>query len=133
MTSPLSIAAGVLGFIVLDGIWLGVVMKDFYRVQLLRIGRFAADGTFAPVWPVALLVYVLLGVGVAVFVVPRAHSAPSAAALGALFGLVVYGVYDLTNYSTLAQWPAIVTVADVVWGVAACATVTAAVFLVSSR
>ena len=28
-----------------------------------------------------------------------------AAAYGALFGLVVYGVYDFTNYSTLRQWP----------------------------
>ena len=45
---------------------------------------------------------------------------------GALFGLVVYGVYDFTNYSTLRQWPFVLTLADVAWGAvasAACAAI----------
>jgi uncharacterized membrane protein len=126
-------AASLLGFIVLDGIWLGLVMKEFYKAQLAPIGRMAADGSFAPLWGPAILVYVLLGAGVAVLVVPRAGSVAAAAAFGAMFGLVVYGVYDLTNYSTLAQWPAVVTAADIVWGTCACAAVSAAVFAVTSR
>ena len=77
--------------------------------------------------------YVLLGLGVAVFVVPRAHSVGNAAALGALFGLVVYGVYDLTNYSTLKDWPAQLTIADIAWGSVACAVVAVSAFSVNSR
>ena len=127
-----TIGVSILAFIVLDGIWLGVIMKEFYVRQLLPIAR-TTDGSFAPLWTVASLVYVLLGAGVAVFVVPRASSATTAAGFGALFGLVVYGVYDLTNYSTLAQWPAIVTVADIVWGSAACAAVAAGVYAVGLR
>jgi uncharacterized membrane protein len=123
-----AIAAGVVMFALLDALWLGVVMKNFYRSQLAPIARMA-DGGLAPIWSVAALVYVLLGLGVAMFVVPRASTAAQAAGLGALLGLVVYGVYDLTNYSTLAQWPASVTAADIVWGVAATAIVAAAVFL----
>src|SRR5690348_11689333 len=73
MISPGVIGACIAGFLVLDGIWLGLVMRDFYRTQLSAIGRFV-DGSFAPVWSAALLVYVLLGVGVGVFVVPRASS-----------------------------------------------------------
>lgn len=119
--------ASLLGFLVLDGLWLGLVMKDFYRTQLASIGRFA-DGGFAPLWGPALLVYLLLAAGIAVFVVPRASSG-----LGALFGLVVYGVYDLTNYATLAQWPAVVTLADIAWGSFACAAVATIVFAVSGR
>jgi uncharacterized membrane protein len=71
-------------------------------------------------------VYALLGTGMALFVIPRAPSVPVAAAYGALFGLVVYGVYDFTNYSTLPQWPFVLTMADVAWGTcasAACAAV----------
>ena len=75
----------------------------------------------------------LLGLGVALFAVPKASSLASAAWSGALFGLVVYGVYDLTNYSTLAQWPAIVTVADIVWGTVACALVATVTFYASNR
>jgi len=132
MTSPTTIAASIVAFLILDGLWLGVVMKDFYLRQLMPIGRIE-NGAFVPVWPVAAFVYVLLGVGVAVFVVPRASSLSGAAAFGALFGLVVYGVYDLTNYATLAQWPAAVTIADILWGSAACAAVAAAVFYMGSR
>ena len=65
--------------------------------------------------------YVLLGTGIALFVIPRASTVSLAAAYGALFGLVVYGVYDFTNYSTLRQWPFVLTLADVAWGAAASA------------
>lgn len=132
MSSLTSIGVSILGFVVLDGIWLGVVMKDFYVTQLAPIGRIT-DGSFTPIWAAALPVYVLLGLGVALFAVPKASSLASAAWSGALFGLVVYGVYDLTNYSTLAQWPAIVTVADIVWGTVACALVATVTFYASNR
>jgi uncharacterized membrane protein len=132
VSSLTSIGVSILGFVVLDGIWLGVVMKDFYVTQLAPIGRIT-DGSFTPIWAAALPVYVLLGLGVALLAVPKASSLASAAWSGALFGLVVYGVYDLTNYSTLAQWPAIVTVADIVWGTVACALVATVTFYASNR
>jgi uncharacterized membrane protein len=71
-------------------------------------------------------VYALLGTGIALFVIPRASTVSLAAVYGALFGLVVYGVYDFTNYSTLRQWPFVLTLVDVAWGTcasAACAAV----------
>ena len=48
----------------------------------------------APLWGPALFVYVLLAVGIVAFVIPR-NGADASMARGALFGLVVYGVYDL--------------------------------------
>ena len=118
-------ALGAVAFMVLDGIWLGLLMKNFYRDQLAPIVRLA-DGRLAPNWPAALVVYALLGTGIAFFVIPRAPSVSLAATYGALFGLVVYGVYDFTNYSTLRQWPIVLALADVAWGAvasAACAAV----------
>ena len=47
--------------------------------------------------------------------------------LGALFGLVTYATYDLTNQSTIKDWPIIVTIVDMVWG----AVLTSAVSVVS--
>ena len=110
----------MVGFMILDGIWLGVVMKSFYRDQLAPIARMA-DGSLAPNWPAAFFVYVALGLGITVFVMPRATDAISAATTGALFGLVVYGVYDLTNFATLAQYPLAVMFVDMAWGSAATA------------
>ncbi|MEO8683063.1 MAG: DUF2177 family protein [Vicinamibacterales bacterium] len=131
MVQTIKLAAmGAVAFMVLDGIWLGVLMKNFYRQQLAPIVRLA-DGGIAPNWPAAFVVYVLLGTGIACFVIPRASTAVQAAAFGALFGLVVYGVYDFTNYSTLRQWPFALVLADVAWGAAASAAAAAAVWAVA--
>ena len=122
-------AVGAVAFMVLDGVWLGLLMKHFYREQLAPIVRLG-NGGIAPNWPSAFVVYVLLGTGIALFVVPRASTLPLAAAFGGLFGLVVYGVYDFTNYSTLRQWPLVLAFADVAWGVVASAICAVAVKIV---
>ena len=122
-------AVGAVAFMVLDGIWLGLLMKNFYRHQLAPIVRLS-DGGIAPNWPAAFVVYVMLGLGIAAFVIPRAATVPSAAAYGALFGLVVYGVYDFTNYSTLRQWPWSLTLVDIAWGTLASAACAAAIWAV---
>ena len=36
--------------------------------------------------------------------------------MGALFGLVTYGTYDLTNAATLKGWSLTVTIVDMLWG-----------------
>ena len=124
------VALGAVAFMVLDGVWLGLLMKNFYREQLAPIVRMG-DGGMAPNWPAAFVVYVLLGTGIALFVIPRATTVSSAAAFGALFGVVVYGVYDFTNYSTLRQWPFVLTLADTAWGALASAAAAVVVRIVA--
>jgi uncharacterized membrane protein len=124
-----TVVAALVGFMLLDGVWLGLLMKNFYRDQLTPIARLA-NGGFAPIWPAAILVYVLLALGVALFVLPRSTGVGSVAGFGALFGLVVYGVYDLTNFATLADYPLAITVVDVCWGTVATALCSVAVRLV---
>jgi len=34
----------------------------------------------------------------------------------ALFGLITYATYDLTNLATLKGWPLTVTLVDLLWG-----------------
>ena len=111
-------------FIVLDSLFLGVLARSFYRNQLAPIARMA-DGALAPNWAAVVVVYVLVAVGVTVFIIPRAANLASAAALGALMGLVVYGVYDFTNYAVLAHYPLPLLVVDVCWGIVATAVASA--------
>lgn len=132
MPSFTQVGAGLLAFVVLDGLWLGVVMTDFYTSRLLPIAR-VADGRLSPLWAPAALVYVLLAIGIALFVVPRSQSMWQAATLGLLFGLVVYGVYDLTNYATLERWTAALMLTDIAWGSFACALASGFVWWVASR
>ena len=46
-------------------------------------------------------------------------SSTVAAGRCALFGLIAYATYDLTNQATLQGWPWIVTLADLAWGTVA--------------
>ena len=127
MSALLPAAVGALCFMLLDGLWLGLVAARFYREQLAVIGRIE-DGRFVPNWAAAFAVYVLLGAGLALLAAPRASSIGSAAAHGALFGLIVYGVYDFTNLATLRHYPVQLALVDVAWGTAASALGTIAVW-----
>jgi len=98
---------------ILDGLWLGLVARGFYRQQLgdLMAAR--------PNWPVAGLFYLVYAFGVTYFIVNPAIAEDrpvSALWRGALLGLLAYGAYDLTNLATLRNWPVTLTVVDLLWG-----------------
>jgi uncharacterized membrane protein len=72
-----------------------------------------------PNWAAAGAFYVIYAIGVTVFATQPGiddASVLTAAWRGALFGLVAYATYDLTNMATLRGWPTIVTVVDMAWG-----------------
>jgi uncharacterized membrane protein len=103
----------LLGFFAIDMIWLGLVARGFYKQQL---GDLLAD---KPNWYAAVVFYLLFIAGMLVFaVVPglQALSLRKALTLGACFGLITYATYDLTNLATLKNWPPLVTVVDMIWG-----------------
>lgn len=122
MTKRLALA--LVSFLVLDAAWLGGVANAFYREQLGALALTSPDGALAPIWAAAAPVYLLMALGMAVFVVPRAegHGLRVAAGYGALFGVILFGVYDFTNYSTLRGYPLAFAVVDTLWGSLACAT-----------
>ena len=49
---------------------------------------------------------------------------------GALFGLIVYGVYNAANYSLLKDWPISVALIDTLWGTALCGVVAVSAYMV---
>ena len=85
------------------------------------------------VWAAAIIFYLLFIVGLVVFAIApglQAASLGKALLLGALFGLLTYATYDLTNLATIKDWPLIVTVVDLVWGVILSSSVTWVAFQV---
>jgi uncharacterized membrane protein len=109
----------LLALLILDGLWLGVLMKGFYRQQLEPLARMA-DGGLDPIWPIAALVYPVIALGLTAFVLGRERGPVDALVMGALFGAVTYAVYDLTNHATLRNWSAAMTVVDIGWGAFSC-------------
>ncbi len=84
-----------------------------------------SGGSFSPRWSAGILVYVLIPAGIVLFVRPALGKEPAlwqALAWGALFGLVLYGVYDLTNRTILENWSWQLTLVDIAWGCTLCGT-----------
>ncbi len=103
----------LLAFLVLDGLWLGVLMSSTYK-ELLGSLMLAQ-----PKWGPAIVFYLMYVLGVVFFVVLPAlarASARRAALAGAFFGLVAYGTYDMTNWATLQGWSAQLALMDMAWG-----------------
>jgi uncharacterized membrane protein len=51
----------------------------------------------------------------------------------ALFGLITYGTYDLTNLATLKDWPALLSIVDMLWGTVLTVAVGCIGFVVGRR
>ena len=112
-------------FFLIDFTWLGVVAARLYKSELGGLARLS-NGGLVPVWWAALLVYLLIPLGIIIFALPRVSTAnifPGALLWGALYGGILYGVYDMTNYSMLAKWPLRLTCIDIVWGCVLCGCV----------
>ena len=105
------VALGV--FLAMDMTWLLVIAKDLYAKHLgylmSKTPNLAAAGIF----------YLLFVVGLVVFVLEPAiknNSLVEALWRGALFGLIAYATYDLTNLATIKDWPLLITIIDLIWG-----------------
>jgi len=100
-------------FFALDFVWLSTATERFYKPML---GDLLAE---QPKLGVAAAFYLLYVVGiVALAVLPGVREGSVIAALwrGALFGLLAYATYDLTNLSTLRDWPWQISAIDLAWG-----------------
>jgi len=105
--------ASLIAFFAIDMVWLGLVARTFYRKHL---GFLLAPTTN---WIAALIFYLLFILGILVFVVVPGledNSLKTTLLRAALFGLITYATYDLTNLATVKNWPVLITVVDMAWG-----------------
>jgi uncharacterized membrane protein len=100
----------------MDFTWLSIIAKPHYYEAYGSMMRLV-DGKLLPIWPAALMVYVLLVFGLNYYGLSDAkNSSWSAIWQSMLFGWVVYGVYDLTCYSLFKTFPLVMGLVDWLWG-----------------
>lgn len=117
-------------FFIIDMIWLVLVAKNFYQEQIGFLMKPDVN------WLAAIIFYLLFIVGLVIFVISPAVEKNSwihALLYGALFGLITYATYDLTNLATLKDWPILVTVVDLVWGSVLAASVSVISYFISMK
>ncbi len=117
-------------FLGIDAVWLTLIAKDFYAKHL---GYLMAKN---PNFVAALIFYLIFISGLIVFVITPALEKKmwtQALFAGALFGLVSYATYDLTNLATVKDWPILVTVVDLVWGMVLSASVSVVSYFIAVK
>ncbi len=120
----------VVVFFIIDMTWLGFVAKDFYRKH---IGHLLGESV---VWPVAISFYLIFLLGLLIFAIAPALESRNilhALIFCALFGFFTYATYDLTNWSTLKDWPLILSVVDILWGTILSASIATITYLIAVR
>jgi uncharacterized membrane protein len=125
MSKPIVVALAVtaVAFLALDAVWLGVVSRGLYQREigplLLARPNFGAAAAFYALYIIGL-VYFCVMPGLA------EQSALRGMINGALFGVIAYATYDLTNLATLKGWSEMLVFIDIAWGAFASALASAA-------
>ena len=102
-----------IAFLILDGIWLGFIAKNFYAKQL---GSLKADPIRVEF---AVLFYLIYVTGLWLFAGSRTLDSSSFTdtfLLGAAIGFIAYCTYDLSNLAATRNWPVKMAFVDIMWG-----------------
>lgn len=103
----------LLSVVLLDLTWFKL-SSSFYVKEIGFL--FGEKINFIP----AIIFYLIYAIGIVYFVInpsiANGGSYINVLAIGAFFGLIAYGTYDFTNHATIKNWPIIVTIVDIIWG-----------------
>jgi len=117
-------------FLAIDAVWLVLIAKNFYAKH---IGYLMAKNP--NLWA-AFIFYLIFIAGLVFFVITPALDKKMwiyAFLAGLFFGLVTYATYDLTNLATVKDWPLIVTIIDITWGMCVSAAVSVVTYFITLK
>ena len=94
-------------FISIDFIYLSII-KDYFLNQIQSVQGSAPKINYLG----AALCYIFLIAGINYFIIKPRKSVSDAF----LLGIVIYGVYETTNYALLKNWSIFTVILDTLWG-----------------
>jgi len=100
----------LLFFFIIDVFWIYFVATPMYKQEVASLMELKI--------PPALIFYVIFLLGLIFFVINpnQDNSLLNVFLIGAFFGLVTYGTYDLTVYATMNIFSLKLIIADILWG-----------------
>lgn len=94
-------------FITIDFVYLNV-MKGYFNNQVQSIQGSPIKMNYLG----AAICYILLIVGINYFIIKPRKSVSDAF----LLGIIIYGVYETTNYALFKNWSILTVIIDTLWG-----------------
>ena len=100
----------LLFFFIIDVFWIYFVATPMYKQEVASLMELKV--------PPALIFYVIFLLGLIFFVINpnKDNSLFNVFLIGAFFGLVTYGTYDLTVYASMNIFSLKLVIADILWG-----------------
>jgi uncharacterized membrane protein len=100
----------LLFFFIIDVFWIYFVATPMYKQEVASLMELKI--------PPALIFYVIFLLGLIFFVINpnKDNSLFNVFLIGAFFGLVTYGTYDLTVYASMNIFSLKLVIADILWG-----------------
>lgn len=116
-------------FMIFDVIWWGVLAKGFFKSTMGHMARMSG-GDVNIFYPSGAFVYILMSVGLSLFVIknPSVDSMQTAALYGGFLGACLFITFDFTNHAILANYPIKFAVVDTLWGTFMCTMVSIITF-----
>jgi uncharacterized membrane protein len=99
--------ASAIIFITIDFVYLNVI-KDYFTKQIQSVQGSQPKINYLG----AALCYIFLIIGINYFIIKPKKSVNDAF----LLGLVIYGVYETTNYALFKNWSILTVIMDTLWG-----------------
>lgn len=112
-------------FLIIDFIWLGFIANSLYQEYLRYILKENPDLISA------FIFYLIFIFGLKVFTIDpslKSNSLKKGIKLALLYGLVTYATYDLTSQAVIRDWPVLITIVDLLWGMGVSTVVTIITF-----
>jgi uncharacterized membrane protein len=100
----------LLFFCIIDVFWIYFVATPMYKQEVASLMQLKI--------PPAILFYIIFLLGLIFFVINphQGNTLVNVFMIGAFYGLVTYGTYDLTVYATMNIFSLKLVVADILWG-----------------
>jgi len=111
-------------YLILDGAMIKLFTGKHFGEVIQKIQKEPMKPKMIP----AILCFLVLAFGISYFIIDKVrkdHIIMDSLKYGAVFGFVVYAVYDLTNYATISSYPLKTTIIDIAWGTTLAFLVTA--------
>ena len=116
MNQYLATLTAMIVMLFLDAIWIYCVEHPAYANTIGQLLRSFDQSLFIIL--IVIGVYALMVCGLMVFVIPKVHGLNTLLTIlySGFFGLIVYGVFAMTNYAILAPWTIELMLIDTIWG-----------------